>query len=166
MKLNVLLTMCAFASGAVHADEAAQCRISDGTYLTGTVTRGPVFARGRHPLHGVELSHSHLMLLSDQDRQFYDVAVDNVFAPGYDAAGETVPEPLSRIRAGNRVEVCGRPYMDPTGQGIDWVHTNCGVAPTSAKPNGWLKLLSADGAPGPNLESYQKYCYLWHQQMR
>lgn len=166
MKLNVLLTILAFASSAVHADEAAQCRINAGTYLTGTVTRGPIFARGRHPLRGVELSHSHLTLLSDQDRQFYDVAVDNVFAPGYDAAGETVPAPLSSIRTGNRVEVCGRPYRDPTGPGIDWVHTNCGVTPTTAKPNGWLKILAVDGAPGPNLESNQKYCYLWHQQTR
>lgn len=166
MKLNVLLTILAFASSAVHADEAAQCRINAGTYLTGTVTRGPIFARGRHPLRGVELSHSHLTLLSDQDRQFYDVAVDNVFAPGYDAAGETVPAPLSSIRTGNRVEVCGRPYRDPTGPGIDWVHTNCGVTPTTAKPNGWLKILAVDGAQGPNLESNQKYCYLWHQQTR
>ena len=166
MKLVALLTFCVFAWSAADADEAAQCQAGRGAYLTGSVTRGPVFARGRHPLHGIELSHTHVTLLADQDRQSYDVAVDNVFASGYDAAGESVPVPLSAIRVGDRVEVCGRPYTDPAGPGIDWVHTNCGATPTTAKPNGWLKILAANGSPGPNLESYQKYCYLWHQQAR
>jgi hypothetical protein len=164
MKLAALISICLFASGAACADEAAQCRANDGTYLSGSVTRGPTFARGRYPLHGVKLSHTHLTLLSDQDRQSYDVAVDDVFAPGYDAAGESVPAPLSTIREGNRLEVCGRPYMDETGPGIDWVHTNCGATPTTKKPNGWLKIIGANGSPGPNLESNQKYCYLWRQQ--
>jgi hypothetical protein len=166
MKLIALAAFCALASGAAHANEAALCRAHAGTFLTGTVTRGPVFARGRHPLHGIELSHTHLTLLSDQDRQSYDVAIDDVFAPGYDAAGDTVPAPLSGIRTGDRLEVCGRPYMNETESGIDWVHTNCGATPTNKKPNGWLKVLGANGTPGPNLESCEKYCYLWHQQGR
>jgi hypothetical protein len=164
MKLVVVLSICLFVSGAAWAEEAAQCRANGGTYLTGSVIRGPIFARGRHPLHGVQLSHTHLTLLSDQNRQSYDVAVDDVFAPGYDAAGDSVPAPLSSIRVGNRLEVCGRPYMDDTGPGIDWVHTNCGATPIPKKPNGWLKIIGANGVPGLNLESYQKYCYLWRQQ--
>jgi hypothetical protein len=161
MKLFVLLTSCVFVWGAAHAGEAAQCHAGGGTYLTGRVTGGPRFARGRHPLHGVELSHTHLTLLSDQDRQSYDIAVDDVFAAGFDSAGEAVPAPLSTVRVGNRLEVCGRPYRDDTKLGIDWVHTNCGDMPPARKPNGWLKILGANGAPGPNLESSQEYCRLW-----
>jgi hypothetical protein len=37
---------------------------------------------------------------------------DNVFATGYDAAGERVPVPLSTIRTGDRLELCGKLY-DP-----------------------------------------------------
>jgi hypothetical protein len=166
MKLVVFFSICLFASASAQADEAALCEADGGTYLTGVVTRGPVFARGRHPLHGIELSHTHVTLLADQDRQSYDIAVDNVFAPGYDAAGDNVPAPLSTIRTGDHLEVCGRAYSDPAGPGIDWVHTNCGAVPTNKKPNGWLKQLGANGTHGPNLESYQKYCYLWHQQNR
>ncbi len=166
MKSFVLLTFCVLASGAADADDAAQCRANNGTYLTGNVTGGPTFAHGRHPLHGIALSHTHLTLLSDQDGRSYDVAVDNVFAPGYDAVGETVPASLATIQSGNRLEVCGRRYRDDNRPGIDWVHTNCGATQTAAKPNGWLKIPGANGTPGPNLESNEKYCYLWHQQMR
>ena len=31
---------------------------------------------------------------------------------------------------------------------MDWVHTNCGAAPTPRKPNGWLKIVAANGTPG------------------
>lgn len=161
MKLVVLLTLCIFAGGAAHADEAAQCRAKGGTFLTGRVANGPSFARGRHPLHGIELSHTHLTLQSDQDGQPYDVAVDNVFASGYDAAGESIPAPLSTIRVGDRLEVCGRPYRDDDRLGMDWVHTNCGATPSNRKPNGWLKLLGSGGMPGPNLEASEEYCRLW-----
>ena len=163
VKPAALLLFVVFACGAAQADEAAQCAANAGTYLTGRVTGGPVFARGRHPLHGIELSHTHLLLVSDQDRQSYDIAVDNVFAPGYDAAGESVPAPLSNIHIGDRLEVCGRPFRDSTGPGMDWVHTNCGAAPTTRKPNGWLKILGANGTPGPNLETLGEYCRLWGQ---
>ena len=161
MKPVTLLAFCLFVSSAANANEAAQCQANAGTFLTGTVTRAPVFARGRHPLHGVSLSHTHIFLLADQDRQSYDIAIDNVFAPGYDNAAGSVPAPLSTIRVGDRLEVCGRPYMDDTGPGMDWVHTNCGAPPTNRKPNGWLKKLGANGSPGPNLESSLEYCGLW-----
>ena len=161
MKVLVLVTSLMLAWAPASADKAAQCLANGGKYLTGRVTGGPAFARGRHPLRGIELSHTHLTLLPDQDERFWNIAVDNVFASGYDAAGETVPAPLSRIRVGDRIEICGRPYIDDTGPGVDWVHSNCGATPTARKPNGWLKILGAQGVPGPNLESSQEYCYIW-----
>jgi hypothetical protein len=159
MRLFALLAFCTFACSAAQADEAAQCGANDGTYLSGRVTGAPTFRSG-HLRDGVELSHTHLRLLSDQDGQSYDVAVDNVFAAGYDAAGESVPAPLSRIRVGDRLELCGNPYADDA-PGIDWVHTNCGGAPAPHRPNGWLKIVDAKGAPSPNLESAREYCRLW-----
>jgi hypothetical protein len=161
MRLIAAVAFYLSTVAAAHADEAAQCRANAGTYLTGHVTGGPNFARGRHPLHGIELSHTHLMILSDQDGRSWDIAVDNVFAAGYDSAGETVPAPLSHLRVGDRLEMCGRPYEDDGRPGMDWVHTNCGAAPTARKPNGWLKLLAANGTPGGNLESAEEYCRLW-----
>jgi hypothetical protein len=147
------------ACTAARADEVALCRANGGTYLSGRVTRAPVFARG-HFRDGVELPHTHLRLQSDRDGQSYDVAVDNVFAAGYDAAGENVPAPLSRIRVGDRLELCGEPYANET-PGLHWVHTDCGALPSPGRPDGWLKILDAKGAPGPNLESSREYCRLW-----
>jgi hypothetical protein len=159
MKRLGLLILCLIASGTAYADEAAQCRANAGTYLTGRVTKGPTFAPGR-ARDGVELSHTHLRLLSDQDGRSYDVAIDNVFATGYDAAGESVPAPLSTIQIGDRLELCGKLFA--TGRlGIDWVHTNCGERPRRAQPDGWLKVLAADGTFGPNLEDSREYCRLW-----
>ena len=159
MRLVAVFILCLFASGTARADEAAQCQANGGTYLTGTVTRIPIFVRGR-PRDGVELSHTHLRLLSDQDGQSYDVAIDNVFAPGYDTAGESVPAPLSGIRRGDHLELCGKLYTHG-GRGIDWVHSNCGDAPKASDPDGWLKIVTANGTPGPNLEASQEYCGLW-----
>ena len=159
MKRLGLFILCLIGAGAAYADEAAQCRVNAGTYLTGRVTKGPSFAPG-HALDGVELSHTHLRLLSDQNGQSYDVAIDNVFAAGYDAAGESVPAPLSAIQIGDRLELCGKLFA--TGRlGIDWVHTNCGERPRRAQPDGWLKVLAPDGTLGPNLEDSREYCRLW-----
>jgi hypothetical protein len=160
MKMLVLAACCALAGNAARADEAARCQANGGTYLSGTVVRGPQFRHG-HRRDGIELSHTHLALLSDGDRQTYDVAIDNVFAAGYDAAGETVPAPLSAIRSGDRVAVCGKPYADSGVPGIDWVHTDCGERPTPYRPDGWLKVIAANGSPGPNLEASREYCHIW-----
>jgi len=109
-----------------RADDVAQCRTNAGTYLTGSVTKAPTFARG-HAREGVELSHSHLTLLSDQDGRSYDVvAIDNVFATGYDAAGGRVPVPISTIRTGDRLELCGKLF---TGGRL----ASIGSTPTGAK---------------------------------
>jgi hypothetical protein len=151
--------LCILASSLARADEGAQCRANAGTYLTGQVIEGPAFVPG-HARKGVELSHTHLTLLSDQDGRRYDVAIDNVFASGYDSAERSVPAPLSSIRQGDRLELCGKLYTNG-GSGIDWVHTNCGDTPTAAQPDGWLKAISGDGNPGPNLEGSQEYCRLW-----
>jgi hypothetical protein len=157
-----IAVLCLFllAAATAHADDVGQCRANGGTYLTGTVTAPPVFAPGHAHPHGVELSHTHLTLLADQDGQNYDVAIDNVFASGYDAAGESVPAPLSTIRAGDRLELCGKLYASG-GPGIDWVHTDCGDTPSADQPDGWVKIVAADGTPGLNLEASQEYCRLW-----
>ena len=159
MKLLRVFILCLAASGTARADEAAQCRANAGTFLTGKVTQGPTFAPG-HLHNGVELSHTHLTLLSDQDGRSYHVAIDNVFATGYDAAGASVPAPLSTIRTGDRLELCGKLFTRG-GLGIDWVHTNCGNRPSTARPDGWLRVLAPDGSPGPNLEDSHEYCRLW-----
>jgi hypothetical protein len=149
----------ALAPAAVQADEPGQCADNAGTFMTGVVSSGPVFKRG-HFLKNVELSHTHVTLQSDQDGQPYDVAIDNVFAPGYDSAGESIPDPLTSITIGTHLELCGKLY--PQGDGIDWVHTDCGDTPTSRSPEGWLKIIDATGAPGPNLEASQEYCGIFH----
>ena len=159
MKLVAIFILCLFAAVTARADEASQCQANGGVYLTGTVTKGLNFVHG-HPRDGVELSHTHLRLRSDQDGRSYDVAIDNVFATGYDAAQESVPAPLSTIRTGDRLELCGKLYAHG-GSGIDWVHTDCGEPPSAAQPDGWLKVLSADRTIGPNLEDSQEYCRLW-----
>ena len=111
----------------VRANEQDVCTSHAGRLLTGTVLSTPRFARG-HELRGVELSHTHVRLRGD-DGRVYDIAIDDVFADGYDQAGEHVPAPLSHIEPGNRLELCGKPYT--SGLGMDWVHTNCGDRPNS-----------------------------------
>jgi hypothetical protein len=159
VKLAAAVMLCLLAPVTASADEAAQCQANGGTFLSGNVAAPPRFVRG-HEQRGVELSHTHLILLADQDGQSYDVAIDNVFAAGYDEAGERVPAPLSTIRTGERLELCGKLYTHG-GPGIDWVHTNCGETPSAQQPDGWVKIVAADGSPGPNLEAAQKYCRLW-----
>lgn len=159
MKLVAAVLLCLCAATTARADEAAQCQAEGGSYLTGTVTTGPSFSRG-HPRRGVELSHTHLTLLCDQDGQSYDVAMDNVFANGFDSAGENVPPPLSSIQVGDHLALCGQLYTDGR-PGIHFVHTNCGDSPTAMDPDGWVKLIPENGIPGPNLEASREYCGLW-----
>ena len=151
--LGVLIMM-----QAAWADEQQACTSNAGTLLVGTVISGPRFAHG-HDRRGVELSHTHVRLRGEDGRR-YDIAIDDVFADGYDQAGERAPAPLSQIRTGDRLEVCGKPYVSG-GTGMDWVHTNCGDRPTPDKPDGWVKVIGPDGIPGPNLESNQEYCRIW-----
>ena len=156
----VLSSFCAIAamscSLAAHADERADCASGDGTLLTGVVVARPSFASGK-PLRGIPLTHTHIRIRGDANGKVYDLAVDDVFAAGYDPRVSAVPSPLSSITIGSHLEACGLPYAG----GMHWVHTNCGDTPTARDPNGWLKVIDATGAIGPNLEDSQKYCYLW-----
>jgi hypothetical protein len=126
--------------------------------MTGVVTSGPVFRRG-HERRGVELSHTHVRLRSDADQRSYDVAMDNVFASGYDQAGDSVPAPLSQIKIGDHLELCGQRYSD--GTGTHFVHTNCGDRPTPRDPDGWVKEIAQDDTRDPNLEASTEYCSLF-----
>ena len=140
------------------ANDQDACSSSAGTLLIGTVVAGPSFARGPDR-RGVELSHTHVQLRGNGG-QVYDIAIDDVFADGYDQAGASVPLPLSQIQRGEHLELCGKPYARGR-PGMDWVHTNCGDEPTPDHPNGWVKVINPDGTLGPNLEANQEYCSLW-----
>ncbi|WP_193430986.1 hypothetical protein [Chromobacterium sphagni] len=156
---SILMAACLLGlSFSALADGKSDCRAAAGSYLTGTVVSGPNFASGQM-LNGVELSHTHVSLQSDQDGQTYDVAMDNVFASGYDSAGENVPYPLSSIEPGDHLQLCGQPYS--SGLGIHWVHTNCGARPTRKQPNGWVKKVNSDGSVSGNYEANTEYCQLW-----
>jgi len=151
---GIALALACQGAGAASGD-AGQCRASGGALLVGQVVSRPKFKHGMYR-KGVELSHTHLKLRGD-DGQTYDVAIDNVFASGYRPGMKAVPAPLDTIAVGDKVEACGIPYRG----GIHWVHNNCGDTPTRSDPNGWLKVVQADGRAGPNLEANQTYCYLW-----
>src|SRR5260370_6247649 len=133
IKLLRVFILCLAASGTARADEAAQCRANAGTFLTGNVTQGPTFAPGRLR-NGVELSHTHLTLLSDKDGRSYHVAIDNVFATGYDTAGESVPAPLSMIRTGDQLGLCSKLFTRG-GLGIDLVHPHLRNRPSTTQPD-------------------------------
>jgi hypothetical protein len=152
-----LLLVLSLASLAAMASEQTTCTANKGTYMTGKVTTAPKFAPGSF-IKGVETSHTHVTLKSDSNGKSYDIAIDNVFASGYDQAGESVPQPLKGLTVGTHLEVCGLPF---TG-GMHWVHTNCGATPTTSQPNGWVKVLDSKNNPGQNLENNQEYCYLWN----
>ncbi|MQA22084.1 hypothetical protein [Rugamonas rivuli] len=157
---RLLLGCALLAAFSAYADEAASCAASAGSYRTGVVVKGPTFSHGQFR-KGVELSHTHLKMKADQDGKVYDVAIDNVFASGYTPKQRGVPASLSTIKVNDRVEACGQLYTDG-GVGIHWVHTNCGKTPNPSKPDGWLKVIAADGAPGQNIESNTQYCSLFN----
>ncbi|SAK66993.1 hypothetical protein AWB78_02440 [Caballeronia calidae] len=142
-------------STSTFADDAADCKAAGGSMLTGQVVSPPKFKSGMFR-KGVELSHTHLNL-KGSDNKTYDVAIDNVFASGYQKNKKGVPAPLNTIKVGDTLELCGAPFPG----GIHWVHNNCGDTPTKSDPDGWIKKVSADGRVGENLELSQKYCYLW-----
>ncbi|WLI91154.1 hypothetical protein Q4S45_08550 [Massilia sp. R2A-15] len=142
-------------STSSRAGEEADCVAAAGAYRTGVVVQGPRFAHGQFR-KGIELSHTHLSLLADQDGKTYDVAIDNVFAAGFDPRVAAVPAPINSIRLNDKVEVCGALYTK--GFGLHWVHVNCGGTPSASHPNGWLKLIDRNGGAGANLEGSVTYC--------
>lgn len=158
IRANVLVGLflaLTFQAASASANDAQECRAVGGKLLVGQVVSAPKFKHGMYK-KGVELSHTHLQLQGD-DGKTYDVAIDNVFASGYQAHSKKVPAPLDTIAVGDKVQACGIPFKG----GIHWVHTNCGDTPTRSDPNGWLKVVRADGSAGPNLEDSQTYCHLW-----
>jgi hypothetical protein len=144
--------------GGAAADDRQACAAVDGSFLTGQVVSGPRFVHGQFR-QGVELSHTHVTLKADQDGRDYDVAMDNVFAAGYRPGAGVVPAPLDTIRAGDRLQLCGQLY--DRGVGIHFVHTSCGQRPTSAHPDGWVKVVDGHGVAGPNLEGGTGFCRLF-----
>lgn len=157
LSIASLFAAAALALPAVAlADDSSDCASGDGTLLTGVVVSKPSFAGGK-PLKGIPLTHTHIRIRGDTDGKTYDLAVDDVFAAGYDPQKLEIPSPLSSVTIGEHVEACGLSYAG----GMHWVHTNCGETPTAQDPNGWLKIIDASGFAGPNLEDSQKYCYLW-----
>jgi hypothetical protein len=70
------------------ADDRDDCASHGGTLLIATVISGPRFVHG-HDLRGVELSHTPVRLRGD-DGRIYDIAIDDIFAEGYDQAAEQV----------------------------------------------------------------------------
>ena len=146
-----------FAALPAHADDAAQCQANQGTFVTGTVSGTPQFAASRSKRHGYPLSHTRLYVQT-ADGSKLEVDIDNVFATGY-SKKRSIPSGLQAIADGTKLELCGQSYSDPNGKnGIHWVHTNCGAKPTSRQPDGWVKIVAADGSVGPNLEGDQDLC--------
>jgi hypothetical protein len=156
-RLLILLAL-SLASATAVADDAASCRAGAGTFLSGVVVKAPRFAHGRYR-RGIELSHTHLRLREDGSGRVYDVAIDNVFASGYDRERQAVPAPINQIAVNDRLELCGALYSK--GQGIHWVHPNCRGRPDPRHPDGWLKRLGANGMASPNLESNLAYCRIF-----
>ncbi len=146
------------AMGLANADDKSECSAGQGVFLTGKVVSGPKFSHGKF-LKGVELSHTHIKVNVD-GQGVYDVAMDNVFATGYQKNAKTVPASLAQINVGDKVELCGQEYTDGT-KGIHWVHTDCGDKPSSSKPNGFVKIVKSDGSVTDNLEAGQGFCSLW-----
>lgn len=138
------------------AGEHEACQAAAGQLLVGHVVSAPKFKHGMFK-KGVELSHTHLTLRGDADGKNYDIAIDNVFADGYQKGLKKVPAPLNTIEVGEALEACGLPFAG----GMHWVHNNCGDSPVPQDPNGWIKKIASDGSVGPNLESSQTFCYLW-----
>jgi hypothetical protein len=162
MRIKVLRAVFAAVlatTGAMAlADGRQSCEAANGEFVSGVVLKGPKFSHGQYR-HGVELSHTHLKLRADQDGQVYDVAIDNVFANGYQAGERGVPAPIDAIRVNDRLELCGQLY--DRGVGIHFVHTNCGERSSPDRPNGWIRLVDGSGRPGANLESNQNQCALF-----
>ncbi|MES2151211.1 MAG: hypothetical protein V4508_15630 [Pseudomonadota bacterium] len=145
-------------AGAATAGDEQSCAAAGGSFRSGTVVKAPRFAHGQFR-KGIELSHTHVALLADQDGRTYDVAIDNVYANGHNPHKKGVPPALAAIAVRDRIEVCGQLYE--RGVGIHWVHTNCGAKPTPERPDGWVRQLARDGSAGPNLEGDKAFCKLF-----
>jgi hypothetical protein len=163
MKRHLFAMVLLAASSHAWADGRQACDAAMGSYLTGVVVKGPKFTHGQFR-GGVELSHTHLKLRAEQDGRVYDVAIDNVFANGYQPGQREVPAPISDIRVNDRLELCGQLY--DRGVGIHFVHSNCGKFPSPNRPDGWIRVVGAGGRTSPNLEGNMSYCPLFERGRR
>ena len=167
MSAKVLAVLVAAAAAfaiapayAANSDDAAQCKANQGTFVTGTVSGTPQFVSSRSKRHGYPLSHTRLYVQTADGK--LEVDIDNVFAQGY-SKKRSIPSGLQAITDGSKLELCGQSYSDPDGKnGIHWVHTNCGATPTAKEPDGWVKIIGADGSAGPNLEGEQTLCNIFN----
>lgn len=163
MKRTLIGLVLALASSLAWADGQQECQAGMGSYLTGVVVKGPKFTHGQYR-RGVELSHTHLKLRADQDGRVYDVAIDNVFANGYQPGQREVPAPIDAIRVNDRLELCGQLY--DRGVGIHFVHSNCGQFPSPERPDGWIRVVDGRGRASANLEGNMRYCPLFERGRR
>lgn len=113
-------------SSLAHADDASDCSAGHGTLLVGTVLTPLTDVPGK-ALRGILLRNTHILIRGGTDNKTYDLAVDDVFADGYQPQCNMVPAPLNSIPVGQRLEAYGLPYAG----GMHWVHNNCGDNPTS-----------------------------------
>jgi len=152
-----------------YEKDAESCHSNGGLLLVGTVAATPVYKSGSLR-QGVELSHTHITinpLGTTNPNAAYDMAVDNAFAAGYDAAqpNKAVPAPLSSLMIGTLIEACGLTYSNGNGaikQGIHFVHLNDQPIIPNVTANGWVKVVNPDGTLSDNLEGSAEYSYLWN----
>lgn len=153
---------------------ASLCQSAGGYYQYGTVNSPPKsdyaavtnYKAATESLEDIPLSHTHIEITSAIDGKIYDVAIDNVFADGYNPFSYVVPSNYTQnLTAGSTIYLCSGnlsqvPYpvneadSNPFAtQGFDWVHTNC-VA------SGYPSLFDNGFLYDQNNNS-QTYCSLW-----
>ncbi|AUR51020.1 hypothetical protein [Aquella oligotrophica] len=153
--------------------DAASCTANGGKLLVGVVTDTPWYESSNDIMQGVELSHTHILVLPLAEagsKSLYDIAADNVFATGYDQAQplQEVPNPLNTLTPGTTIEACGITYtqtpnaQSPASQGIHFVHINNNPIVPGKTDNGWLKIVNNNGTLSDNLEANPEYLYLWN----
>ena len=178
----ILAILSACNSGGTAAPNnasyyASLCESIGGYYQYGTVNSPPNdymavtnYAVATESLSGIPLSHTHIEITSALDGKIYDVAIDNVFANGYNPLSYVVPSSYAEnLTAGSTIYLCsGNPNAVPYSvnepesnpfatQGFDWVHTNCAA---SGYPSSYLNGFLYD-QNNINLTNSQTYCYLW-----
>lgn len=194
-KLKIMNKLCTFGAFAVVVSllsacnnggsssstanyYASLCQSAGGYYQYGTVNSPPNsdyaavtnYKAATESLEGIPLSHTHIEITSAIDGNIYDVAIDNVFADGYNPLSYVVPSTyVANLTAGSTVYLCsGNPTQVPypvnepesnpfATQGFDWVHANCAASGYSSSfKNGFLYDQNNN-----NLTNSQTYCYLW-----
>ena len=159
MKRLLFAALLTLATLPAFAQTQADCTANDGQYLTGVVTKKPYWVKATETIDGVQLSHTHVTIRSDENSKLYDVAIDNVFNPTWVKNSSKIPSNLKPIVLGTHLSLCGLLYTEG-GLGIHWVHDSCGDTSPS-NPNGWTDIV-ANEKIGPNLENSETYCYLFN----